>query len=52
MGGFVTWIGVAQLLASIILRALGHHDVADVVTGTGGATAAVGIGRKIEKHKK
>ena len=52
MGGFVTWIGVAQLIASIVLRVLGHDDIANIVTGTGGATAAVGIGRKIEKNKK
>lgn len=52
MRGFITWIGVGQLIASIILRALGYHEIADVVTGTGGATAAVGIGRKIEKNKK
>ena len=52
MGGWVTWLGIGQIIASIVLRALGYGEIADVVTGTGGATAAVGIGRKIEKGKK
>lgn len=52
MKGWITWVGVAQIVISAILRAFGQHEIADVITTTGGATAAIGLGRKIERHRK
>lgn len=49
MKGWKTWTGFVTMIASIILRVLGHTDAASIAEIVGGSGMALGIAHKIEK---